>query len=165
MRKLLLTPIIFSVFINCNSPNIMEIRKEVVFDASPKKVWNILTNPELTKQYMFGCEVLSDWEIGSSILWKGTTKDGAEIIYVKGKILDIEKTKSVTFTMFDPNMGLEDIPENYLHLTYMLSKKEEKTVFTLIQGNFATIKDGKNRYKESLQGWEMVLPLIKKLIK
>jgi len=34
-------------------------------------VWDALTNPSMTKQYMFGCETVSDWETGSELLWQG----------------------------------------------------------------------------------------------
>jgi hypothetical protein len=34
------------------------------------KVWDALVNPETIKQYMFGAEVVSDWNQGSPIAWK-----------------------------------------------------------------------------------------------
>ncbi|GAA4115064.1 hypothetical protein GCM10022393_15020 [Aquimarina addita] len=48
----------------------MIIRKVVVFNTNKKQVWDLLTNPEKTKQYMFGCKVLSEWALGSEIIWK-----------------------------------------------------------------------------------------------
>jgi uncharacterized protein YndB with AHSA1/START domain len=35
------------------------------------KAWDALVNPEMTKQYMFGTNVVSNWEVGSPIVWKG----------------------------------------------------------------------------------------------
>ena len=67
----------------------MIVTKEIMFSASKSAVWDLLTNPQKTKQYMFGCEVLSSWEVGAPIIWKGLTEAGAEIIYVKGEILQI----------------------------------------------------------------------------
>ncbi|MGB6154154.1 MAG: SRPBCC domain-containing protein [Pricia sp.] len=95
----------------------MIIRKEVEFNTSKERVWDLLTNPEMTKQYMLGCEVLSDWTVGSTIIWKGKTEDGQEITHVKGNITEIVDGEKVTFTMLDPNMGIRDIPENYVDLT------------------------------------------------
>lgn len=142
----------------------MIIKVEIDFNASKKQVWNLLTNPEITKQYMFGCEVLSDWKIGSSIIWKGLTEDGTEVIYVKGEIIEIEKGKKVTFTMFDPNKGLEDKAENYVNLTYELQKLENGTRLILTQGDFSKAENGKSRYEESSKGWEMIIPIMKKVI-
>ena len=142
----------------------MIIKKEIDFDFSKKQVWNLLTNPELTKQYMYGCEVLSEWKVGSPIIWKGITEDGTEVIYVKGEIIEIEKEKKVTFTMFDPNKGMEDKLENYVNLTYELQKLKNGTKLILTQGDFSKAENGKDRYEESSKGWEMVLPIMEKVI-
>jgi len=142
----------------------MIIKKEIDFDFSKKKVWNLLTNPEITKQYMYGCEVLSEWTVGSPIIWKGITEDGAEVIYVKGEIIEIEKEKKVTFTMFDPNKGMEDKLENYVNLTYELQKIKNGTKLILTQGDFSKAEDGKNRFEEASKGWEMVFPIMEKVI-
>lgn len=113
---------------------------------------------------MYGCEVLSEWKVGSPIIWKGITEDGAEVIYVKGEIIDIEKEKKVTFTSFDPNKGMEDKSENYVNLTYELQKLKNGTKLILTQGDFSKAENGKDRYEESSKGWEMILPIMEKVI-
>ncbi|WP_445722221.1 SRPBCC family protein [Flavobacterium sp.] len=142
----------------------MIIKKEVTFKATNEKIWDLLTNPEMTKQYMFGCEVISHWSVGSSIIWKGFTEHGKEVIYVKGKITDITKGKSVSFTMFDPNIGIKDIPQNYVVLTYKLIEFENGTKLTITQGDFNDSENAKKRYEESEGGWDLVIPIMKKLI-
>ncbi len=139
------------------------IEKEMQFSVPREKVWNLLTNPAITKEYMFGCEVISDWKVGNPILWKGQTEDGREIIYIKGNIIEVIDGRKVTFTMFDPNMKLEDIPENYLNLTYELKEMDNKTILKLTQGNFASVADGEKRYKKSLKGWEMIIPIMQQI--
>lgn len=143
----------------------MIIKESVIFQSSPEKVWDLVINPEMTKQYMFGCEVLSDWEIGSPIIWKGKTEDGTEVIYVKGKILEYDAGKKVTSTMFDPNSDMKDLPENYVNLTYEVSEVEEGTLLKITQGDFAGAENGQKRYEESKAGWSsLVIPLMKKLL-
>lgn len=142
----------------------LTINKEVLFNASQDQVWDLLTNPAMTQQYMFGCEVLSDWELGSQILWKGKTEDGQDIIYVQGEILSIEPGTSVSFTMFDPNLGLADIPANYASLTYTLAASDEGTVLSLLQGYDEGAENAQKRYEESLKGWDMVIPMMQKLV-
>lgn len=143
----------------------MIIKENILFKANKEKVWDLLINPEMTKQYMFGSEILSTWEIGSSIEWKGKTEDGAEVVYVKGKILEFETGKKVISTMFDPNSDMEDIPENYVNLTYIVSETTKGTLLTIIQGDFAGAANGKQRYEESKAGWiQMVIPLMKKIL-
>ena len=141
----------------------MIIKKTIKFNTNKEEVWDLLTNPKMTKQYMFGCEVLSDWTIGGDIFWKGKTEDGLEIIYVKGKIMDIENGEKVSFTMFDPNMGIKDIPENYAKLTYKVAESELGTTLELTQ-DFEGTENSKKRYEESLSGWNMIIDAMKKLI-
>ena len=47
------------------------VKKSIKINSSASKVWQVLTNPELTKQYMFGCEIISDWKVGSPVIWRG----------------------------------------------------------------------------------------------
>ena len=145
-----------------NTP--MIIKEDVIFKADENTVWDLITNPEKTKQYMFGCEVLSDWKIGSPILWKGKTENYNEIIYVKGNIINFKKNKKVSFTMLDPNIGIADIPENYIELSYEVTKIESGTLLTITQGDFNGTENAEKRFEESKQGWKMVIPLMKKLL-
>jgi len=144
----------------------MIIKEEVLLKANAKDVWNLLVNPAMTKQYMFGCEVISEWKIGSPVYWKGKTENGEEVVYVKGEVLEYEELKRITSTTFDPNSGMPDIPANYVKLTYELEVLENGTLLTIIQGDFAGATEGKKRYEESKSGWkEMVIPIMKKLLK
>ena len=43
----------------------------ITINAPVERVWDALVNPGIIKQYMFGTEVVSDWEEGSPIVWKG----------------------------------------------------------------------------------------------
>ena len=142
----------------------MIIKETITFKANTAQVWDLLTNSEMTRQYMYGCDVLSDWKIGSPIVWRGKTEDGAEIDYVKGEILEYEAGKKVRFTMIDPNSDIADTPENYAWMTYELSETEGGTLLTITQGDYSQVADGQKRYEESVKGWEMVIPLMKKLL-
>src|ERR1700759_5257499 len=95
----------------------LSVVSSISINASADKVWDALTNPEQTKKYMFGCEAISDWTVGSSLLWKGIYA-GKEVVFVKGIILQIEPGKFLKYTVIDPNSEMEDIPENYLNVLY-----------------------------------------------
>lgn len=143
----------------------MIVKEEIVFNAKPEKVWELLTNPEMTKQYMFGCEIVSSYEIGSPIEWKGRTENGDELIYVTGKILEYEEGKKIVSNTFDPNSTMEDLPVNYVNMSYELELVEKGTKLTIIQGDFSAAENGAQRYEESKKGWvEMVIPMMKKLM-
>lgn len=141
------------------------ISNTVQIDASRAKIWNALVNPHETKKYMFGCEALSDWEIGSPLLWQGT-HDGKAMVFVKGTILDIELENYLAYTTIDPNdQSLAHLPENYLTVTYTITTEDDKNVLTITQGDYSKVGNGESRFKESLDGggWEPILMAVKAL--
>lgn len=147
--------------------NPLIVKNSIVIHANASKVWNALVNPKQTKKYMFGCEALSDWKKGSELLWKGIY-DNKEMIFVKGFILDIQPEKLLAYSTIDPNAIMEDIPDNYLTVTYYLAEESNtKTILTVTQGDYSKVADGEKRYKEAFnngEGWNPILSEIKKLV-
>ncbi len=139
------------------------IEKEVIFEANKNQVWDLLTNPNMTKQYMFACSVVSNWEVGSPILWIGKTEKNEEITYVKGIISEFVKNEKVSFSMLDPNLGIKDIPQNYAQMTYELTDEDNGTRLTLSQ-DFRGTEHAEKRYKESSEGWDIVITAMKKIL-
>ena len=136
------------------------VKRSLNIKAPARRVWEILTDPGHTQKYMFGCEVVSDWKIGSALLWKGAS-DG--VIYVKGNLLRLEKEKLFEFTVFDPNSGIEDVPSNYSTVTIELTPGNGGTLLSVTQGDFAGMADGKNRFMSAEAGWDVVLPKIQEM--
>lgn len=93
------------------------VRNSIRINAPIEKVWDVLTKGEMTKQYMFNCEPITDWKVGSELLWKGTY-EGITAVFVKGSIVEINPPFKLVYTTIDPNTTYEDIPENYLFVTY-----------------------------------------------
>lgn len=142
------------------------IKNVITINAPMTQVWDALTNPEQTKKYMFGCETVSDWKKGSALLWRGNY-DGKEMVFVKGTIVSIEPVKLLAYTTFDPNSTMEDIPQNYLTVTYQLSEQNGQTELTVTQGDYNTVAEGERRYNEAYnggEGWNPILEEIKKLL-
>jgi len=136
----------------------LKTQKSIEIDAGIEKLWSILTESKYTKEYMFNCSVESDWNKGSSITWKGNYQ-GYEA-FQKGSILDIEQNSKIKYSTFDPNFGLEDIPENHIHVTYELTEKNGKIQLTITNETF----DGnEERMNHINQGWEMVIGKLKEL--
>lgn len=135
------------------------VKKSIKINSESAKIWDVLTNPKHTKEYMFGCEVISDWKIGNPITWKGM--DGK--VYVKGNIVKLEHGKILQYTTFDPNMGLDDVPANYLTATYELKSENDHVTLSVVHGDFGKVADGEKRYNETMFGWDMVLPKIKEI--
>ena len=141
------------------------VKNTIAINAPASTVWDALTNPEQTRKYMFGCETVSDWKQGSSLEWKGN-HEGKEMVFVKGIIADIIPEKLLAYTVIDPNSTIEDIPENYLTVTYDLKEQDEETILTVTQGDYSTVADSERRYNEAYnngEGWNPISIQIKSL--
>jgi uncharacterized protein YndB with AHSA1/START domain len=133
-------------------------KADIVINASAAKVWDAITNPALIKQYLFGTEVVSDWKVGSPILYKGEWQ--GKSYEDKGTILQFEPEKVFASTYWSSMGGLSDVPENYNTVTYILAPKGDATEITLTQDNIAT--EASREHSE--QNWKSVLEGLKKLV-
>lgn len=141
------------------------ISSEIFIDAPAIVVWQMLTHPQQTKKYMFGCEAVTDWKPGSPLEWIGHY-EGEDIVFVKGKVVDIIPCKKLSYTTIDPQGGMKDIPENYLTVTYELQEEGGLTHLRISQGDYSLVADGEKRYNDSVAGggWTTILGQIKKLV-
>lgn len=141
----------------------MIIKRELTVNAPASILWSYLIEGEKTKLYMYGCEIISDWELGSLVEWKGIGPDGKELIFVKGHLLDYKTEELLRMTLFDPNMGIADVPDNYLEMTYTLVGHGNQTNLVMEQKGFDRAEKGQARYEDSIKGWAAVLQQIKEL--
>jgi uncharacterized protein YndB with AHSA1/START domain len=131
----------------------------ITINASPEKVWQAITVPEMIKQYMYGAEVISDWQKGSPIIYKGVWE--GRPYEDKGTILEIKPNELLTFTYLSAMSGLPDKPENYNEVSFALSKTgENQTNFTVTQTN----NPSPEAVKKAEGTWAMMLGGIKKLL-
>lgn len=132
--------------------------KSIIINTSPDKVWEALTKPELVKQYMFGAEVVSDWQKGSSLTYKGMWE--GKPYEDKGTILEIEPQKLLKATYFSALSGLEDKPENYNTVAYELSTEAESTKLTVTQDN----NPSQEAADKAAENWGMTLSAVRELL-
>ena len=136
-------------------------RQTVHIIAPPEKVWDALINPEITPQYMSGCEVVSDWLPGNPITWRNVTN---KVEYIKGNVITFEPEKELSYTAFDPAAGYIDDPTNYLTTSYKLFQENNGTRLEVSLGDFASVENGEIRYREAEINWEMTLNSFKRLL-
>ena len=125
--------------------------------ASTDRVWSILTDPEAIKTFMFGTDVITDWTIGSPILWRGVWQD--KKYEDRGVILEFDPGRRLVNTHFSPLSGQEDRPENYHTLTWTLVHDAGATNLTLSQDNNATTEQAAH----SKSMWDTVVETVKTL--
>ncbi|MCF6214416.1 MAG: SRPBCC domain-containing protein [Flavobacteriaceae bacterium] len=133
------------------------VLKNSELKAPVSKVWEALTNPELTQKYFFDCAVISDFEVGSNIAFV-QFKEDKEIVCVKGVISLCLPEKMLAYTCYSPEM--EAIKDKHTLVTMALISEKEKTRLTITQGSFSDIAP----YEQASQGWDFVLAGLKKLV-
>ncbi len=136
------------------------VRNSIEIHAPVDRVWRTLTTPELTRQYMHGCEAVCDWRCGSPLLWKGAT-DGR--VYVQGRIVEIQHERRLEYTVCDPNNPLEEESASSVHVVYELEPQPMGTRLHVSQGDYAGLDHGRERYKESVNAWGKVLAKLKEI--
>ena len=126
-------------------------------DASPNDIWSALTTPAKFKQYFFGAEVLSDWEVGHQIRLRGDYK--GEPYEDKGEILVAEPNRRLDFSHWSPRSGAPDTPENYHVVSFALAPDGPRTKVTLTQSNLkGGVKSSDEAHRaEYEKNWSAVL--------
>ena len=138
------------------------IYKQELFVLAPvSRVWDALINPDITPQYMHGCQAISDWVPGNPLVWRGID-NGVE--YVKGTVISFIPEKELSYTVFDPNAGYADDPVNYLTTTFTLHPEENGTRVMVSQEDYATVENGEKRFQETGISWEMTLNAFKRTL-
>jgi uncharacterized protein YndB with AHSA1/START domain len=131
---------------------------KLTINATTEQVWDALTNPEKVKAWQYGSELITDWNIGSEIRfeteWEGKTFEQW------GTVLEFKPNHKLKYSLFAPRPDLEDRPENYFEMEYLLTEKENATELKIIQ------EDNRPGAKqEGEQGEENpVLKMLKELI-
>lgn len=101
--------------------------------ATPERVWEVITDPEAVKEFMFGATLQTDWKVGSRIVWHGEWE--GKPYQDKGEILDVEPGRKLVHTHFSPLSGQPDEPGNYHKLEWTLEDQGGTTRLTLAQDN------------------------------
>lgn len=130
----------------------------IMINASPGRVWDALTNPEIIRQYLWGTEAVSDWQVGGPITYRGTWK--GQPYEDRGTILALEPERLLVTTYLSSMAGLPDAPENYNKITYALSPVGNGTRLTVIQDNVPTDE----ARAQSEDNWRQVLDALKGLL-
>lgn len=128
----------------------------IVIEAPVGKVWDALTDPAKVKRYMFGADMITDWRVGSAIVWKGVWE--GKPYEDKGTVLKHEEDRLLQYSYYSPMMGRPDAPENYCTVTIELSGDGGRTTVTLVQDNNAT----EEARAHSEEGWKMMLQGLKR---
>lgn len=124
------------------------VSQSIDINASPSSVWNALTNPASIKEYLYGTDTVTDWQVGSEIIFQGDYQ--GQTYQDKGIILENVPNDLLSYSYWSGFSATEDKPENYSTITYTLRKQDEDhTTLTWTQEGFAT-EEGYNHSKSGM---------------
>ena len=129
----------------------------IIINAPIEKVWDTITKAELVKLWQYGSDLLTTWEIESEIKFRTEWED--QVFEQWGKVLEVKPNQLVRYSLFAPRPGLEDKPENYFIMNYILTNEGSRTKLEIVQED-----NRPNAKQEEPQGEENpVLQSLKKV--
>jgi len=134
------------------------VEKHIDIKASKEKVWDALTNPMVIKKYLFGTEAISEWKVGSTLIFRGEF-DRQEYAD-KGIIQRLDIGELFQYTYLSSFSGLEDKDENYHLITYTLELMHKGVSLQLKHENIQNEKARDHAYNN----WDFVLKEIKEIV-
>jgi len=125
---------------------------EVYIAATPERVWQALTDSELTKLYYYGSAVESDWKPGSPLIYRNP--DGTEAIQCE--IVEADAPRRLVHTFFFP--GSNESPSR---CTWTIQPRGEATLLVLTHDEFDSET---TTFKSVAHGWVSILSGMKTLL-
>lgn len=135
------------------------VSQSIIISASAEQVWKGMTDPKIITKYLYGTETITDWRVGSEIVFQGeyegmTYRD-------HGVILENEPLQKIRYSYWSGFSGMDDNPENYSEVMYELKViSGNSTVLTWTQKGYAD----ESRYEHSKSGMVAFLESIRDVI-
>jgi uncharacterized protein YndB with AHSA1/START domain/DNA-binding transcriptional ArsR family regulator len=123
-------------------------------ESSPERVWEALTDPDLTAQY-WGHSNVSDWQAGSR--WEHRRVDGSGIADVVGTVLESVPPRRLSMTFDAPG---DERPEGPSRVTFDIEPYHEIVRLTVTHENLA----GGDALEAVSAGWPAVCANLKSLL-
>ncbi|MBC7848745.1 MAG: SRPBCC domain-containing protein [Chitinophagaceae bacterium] len=136
------------------------LEKSIEIEAPAGKVWNVLTDPNLSRDWIrtwwHEFDVLeSDWQAGSAVLWKMCNGSvGAEgILLVSEPYWDL----AFTFSVLGAGFEKQEI------ISFKLREINDTTLLAVTVGNFGDSPEHEACFPGAVDSWNKSLPKIKNL--
>jgi uncharacterized protein YndB with AHSA1/START domain len=126
-------------------------------ETTPKKLWTALTNSEFTKQYFFGREIVSDWQVGSN--FKLMNKEKVDHY---GEVLVSDPYRLLTVTW-----SVKDVEgDRFSKVTYELTPMNSTTKLTLLHEDLLEkdLRKDEGKIEGFNNGWPVILSNLKSLL-
>lgn len=136
----------------------LRVDASVIINTDLNKLWDALTNPVKIKAYLYGTDTLTDWKVGSKVIFQGEYQGHKYKDY--GYILENKPSELLSYSYWSGFSGLVDKPENYAKIIYSLKPiADDCTEFTWSQIGFS----GEEGYNHSKNGMNDFLNKLKEV--
>jgi uncharacterized protein YndB with AHSA1/START domain/DNA-binding MarR family transcriptional regulator len=128
---------------------------ELFIRTTPEKLWQALTDGEVTKKYFFGETLHSDWKRGSQ--WHSTGPNGARD--VEGDVVESDPPRRLVVTwhvLYDPELKSE-----LSKVTYLIERRGEVCKLSVTHDLSQAPRSAAHVGKD---GWQLVLSGLKTLL-
>jgi uncharacterized protein YndB with AHSA1/START domain len=136
-------------------------KSSVIIKTIKSKVWKAITDPDFVKQWQYGSQLFTDWKVGSSIVFR--TEWEGQIFEQHGKILEIQENEYVIYDLFAPRPGLEDKPENYFIMKYILKEHGNETELEIVQEDNRNVEGQDDSTQETEEAENSILNELRKV--
>ncbi|GAB19895.1 putative ArsR family transcriptional regulator [Gordonia effusa NBRC 100432] len=123
-------------------------------NSTPEKVWQAITDPELSAQY-WGHSNVSDWQPNSR--WEHQRADGSGIADVVGTVLESDPPRKLVTTWTEPSADA-DTPSSTV--TFLIQPYQDIVRLTVTHADLATPAE----YAQTSGGWSAVLSNLKSFL-
>jgi len=125
----------------------------VIYIAStPEKVWQALTDGDMSEQYWHGNRVTSDWKKGSSFEIKMRRHDKN----LTGTVLEVDPPRRLAYSFQPHHVGMAGEPPS--RVVFDIEQQKDQVKLTIVHDGFAA---GSKVFEAISRGWPLVLSSLK----
>jgi uncharacterized protein YndB with AHSA1/START domain len=124
-------------------------------NTTPEKLWNALTDPEMTRQYWFNHRNASDWQEGST--WEHQMYDDASVVHACGTVLESKPPHRLVLSWSAP--GNKGVAAKTSRVTFEIEPTPESVKLSVIHAELDAEMHGMVSH-----GWPMVVSNLKTLL-
>ncbi len=128
---------------------------EVYIRTTPERLWRAITDPADTRRYYYDSDVVSDWQVGSSLRYVHDGQTSLECT-----IQEIEPARKLVHS-FSAVYGPHVASEPPSRVTWEIEQMGELCRLRLIHDDFAAEN---HTFHETAEGWPQILSGLKTLV-
>ena len=129
---------------------------DVYIRATPERIWEALTNGEVTKRWFHGTAITGAIEPGARIQFLGEDGESA----VDGEVLEVERPRRFVHT-WKANWGEEFADDAPSRVTWEITPMGTTTLLRMTHDGFEGVTA---TYRSISQGWAQILSSLKSML-